>query len=44
MEPPANVDVQVTLVEQLETQLKVINPSTIEQLEKPQSPPVTQVI
>lgn len=44
MDPPANADVQVTLVEQLTTQLKVDNPPTTKQLEKPKSPPVIQAI
>ncbi|XP_057848284.1 putative cysteine-rich receptor-like protein kinase 9 [Cryptomeria japonica] len=42
MEPPEITDIQVTLVEQPTTQLKVVNPPEIEQSEKPQSPSVIE--
>lgn len=42
MEPPEITNLQVKLVEQPTTQLKVVNPSEPEQLEKPQSPSIFQ--
>lgn len=42
MEPPTNNEVQVTLVDQPDTQLKVENELTTKQPEKFQSPPIIE--